>query len=98
MGRRAISAERVIMRDGLRCHYCREYMNVYTRPNKVQARDPKRFTFEHVVPRSIGGSYGMYNIVGACSRCNGKHGNDVYKCFCKFCKNARVKTELREYV
>ena len=96
MGRRAITPERIVMRDGLRCHYCSEFMNVYHMPNKLQQRDPRRFTFEHIVPRSIGGSYGLYNIVGACSGCNSKYGDQHYKCFCAFCQTARVRFELRE--
>lgn len=96
MGRKAITPERIIMRDGLRCHYCNEFMNVYHVPNKLQQRDPKRFTFEHIVPKSQGGSYGLYNIVGACSKCNAEAGNDVLKCFCAFCQNARVRSEMKE--
>lgn len=96
MGRKAISAERIIMRDGLKCHYCLTYMNVYNRPTKVQQKDPSRFTFEHIVPKSQGGSYGLYNIVGACAKCNSRHGNEFFKCFCGFCQNARVRSEMKE--
>lgn len=96
MGRKAITVEQVVMRDGLRCHYCREIMNIYADPTIGQRQhDRRRFTFEHVVPKSHGGSYGLYNIVGACSECNAREGNSVYKCFCEFCKNARVRTELK---
>jgi hypothetical protein len=98
VGRHAISAERIIMRDGLKCHYCRAYMNVYDKPNVQQQKDPKRFTFEHIVPKSHGGSYGLYNIVGACSKCNSHKGNSLFKCFCKVCINARVRSEMRELV
>jgi 5-methylcytosine-specific restriction endonuclease McrA len=96
MGRKAISVEQIIKRDGFRCHYCALPMNVYHAPSKMQQRDPKRFTFEHIVPRSIGGTFGLYNIVGACAGCNSKHGNDHYKCFCGFCQAARVRFELKE--
>lgn len=96
MGRKAISVERIIMRDGLRCHYCTAYMNVYHAPTAMQQKDPKRFTFEHIVPKSIGGSYGLYNIVGACAKCNSTHGNNIYKCFCAFCQTARVRSEMKE--
>lgn len=98
MGRAAIDMNGIVKRDGLRCHYCKNLMNIYHNPTLEQIKDPKRFTFEHVVPRSEGGSYGMYNIVGACARCNGEKGNQIYKCFCDFCMNARVRTEMREYV
>lgn len=96
MGRDAISAERIIMRDGLRCHYCSIYMNVYDKPTVQQQKDPKRFTFEHIVPKSQGGTYGLYNIVGACARCNSKKGNALFKCFCGQCIEARVRSEMRE--
>lgn len=97
MGRKAITVEHIVMRDGLRCHYCRENMNVYADPTIGQRRhDPKRFTFEHVVPKSQGGSYGLYNIVGACSECNSREGSRIYKCFCGFCQNARVRTEMKQ--
>lgn len=96
MGRRAISPERIIMRDGLRCHYCSEFMNVYHMPTKIQQRDPRRFTLEHIVPKCVGGTFGLYNIVGACAKCNSAHGNDHYKCFCAFCQNARFRFELKE--
>lgn len=98
MGRKALTAERIVMRDGLRCHYCRENMNVYDNPTVRQQKDPKRFTFEHVVPKSQGGSFGLYNIVGACAKCNSKMGSKYLKCFCGFCQNARAKTELRQVV
>lgn len=97
MGRRAITPEVIIMRDGMRCHYCEEYMNVYHGVRVgVQLSDPRRFTFEHIVPKSVGGTWGLYNIVGACAKCNNGHGNDFYKCFCNFCKGARVRFEMRE--
>lgn len=96
MGRKAITIEHIIKRDGFKCHYCRQPMNVYHVPTKLQQRDPRRFTFEHVVPRSQGGSYGLYNIVGACHTCNAKMGARYYKCFCGFCQNARVVVEMKE--
>ena len=96
MGRKAISVTHIIKRDGFDCHYCQQPMNVYHKPTKLQQRDPRRFTFEHVVPKCIGGSYGLYNIVGACAGCNSKHGNSHYKCFCAFCQNARVRFEMKE--
>jgi hypothetical protein len=96
VGRKAISVERIVMRDGMRCHYCEQLMNIYHNPTRAQQRDPMRFTFEHVVPRCAGGTFGLYNIVGACAKCNSRHGNDYYKCFCTFCQNARVRFELKE--
>lgn len=96
MGRKAISVEQIIKRDGMRCHYCEQLMNVYNAPTRHAKYDPLAFTFEHVVPKSQKGSYGLYNIVGACRKCNGELGSQYYKCFCDFCMNARAMTELRE--
>jgi hypothetical protein len=96
MGRAAISIERIIMRDGLRCHYCRQMMNIYHYPTPAQQKDKKRFTFEHVVPRSHGGSYGLYNIVGACAKCNTERATKPFACFCEFCQQARVRFELKQ--
>lgn len=98
MGRKAIAIEHIIKRDGFRCHYCGEKMNVYHQPTVTQQKDPKRFTFEHIVPKSIGGTYGLYNIVGACNKCNSQQGNDHLKCFCGFCKEARVRFEMKEFI
>jgi hypothetical protein len=96
MGRAAISIERIIMRDGLRCHYCKEMMNVYHKPTALQQKDRRRFTFEHIVPKSEGGSYGLYNIVGACMKCNNERGKRPFACFCGFCQNARAYNELKQ--
>lgn len=100
MGRRNVDATRIIKRDGWGCHYCGVIMNVYANPESAPTRlrnmDKKRFTFEHIVPRSIGGTFGLYNLVGACAECNGDMGNDFYKCFCEFCKTARVMFEMKE--
>lgn len=100
MGARGLTPQRIIARDGFDCHYCHEPMNVYANPNtafsRSRSQDKRRFTFEHIVPRSMGGTYGLYNIVGACSECNGKMGNKYIKCFCPVCQNARVRHEMRE--
>ena len=100
MGRRSFSPLRIIERDGFACHYCGELMNIYGNPNTPFSRsisqDRKRFTLEHIVPRSMGGTFGLYNLVGACSECNGKMGDSMYKCFCTFCQTARAKFEMKE--
>jgi hypothetical protein len=75
-------------------------MNVYANPETAATRlrnaDKGRFTFEHVVPRSMGGTFGLYNLVGACSACNAEKGDQYLKCFCGFCQAARVRFELKE--
>lgn len=98
MGRRSITPEHIIVRDGMRCHYCENMMNIYGSgfPNKHCRSDPNRFTFEHIVPKSQGGTWGLYNLVGACAKCNGAMGNELLKCFCDRCRDARVRNELRE--
>ncbi|HEY7575976.1 MAG TPA: HNH endonuclease signature motif containing protein [Acetobacteraceae bacterium] len=41
----------------------------------VPAHDADAPTFEHVIPRSRGGIDDIENLVIACRRCNGKHGD-----------------------
>jgi 5-methylcytosine-specific restriction endonuclease McrA len=53
----------VFLRDGFRCQYCGE------------AFPASALTFEHVVPRSKGGSTCWGNIVTACVPCNTRKGN-----------------------
>lgn len=36
--------------------------------------DPKHITFEHLMPKSIGGGFTAENIVPACTRCNNVRG------------------------
>lgn len=62
--RRAIkfSRENVYARDGGRCQYCRAGVR----------RD--EITYDHVVPRSLGGKTTWENIVTACIHCNQKKG------------------------
>lgn len=69
---------RLHMRDGNLCHYC-----------KVVLRGPNPSTIEHVVPRSLGGNNEVYNLVLACEPCNTGFGSQYIKCECGFCKNAR---------
>jgi len=53
----------VFLRDQFRCQYCGE---------KFSTSD---LTFEHVIPRSLGGITAWNNIVAACDPCNLKKGN-----------------------
>jgi 5-methylcytosine-specific restriction endonuclease McrA len=48
----------VFLRDRLRCQYC------------GGAFTAKELTFEHVIPRSLGGKTAWDNIVAACDPCN----------------------------
>jgi 5-methylcytosine-specific restriction endonuclease McrA len=57
------SRQNVFRRDKFRCQYC---------GTKHTASE---LTFDHVVPKSIGGKTGWYNIVSACKACNQKKGD-----------------------
>jgi 5-methylcytosine-specific restriction endonuclease McrA len=48
----------VFLRDRFRCQYCGDHFAA------------KDLTFEHVVPRSLGGKTAWNNIVAACDPCN----------------------------
>jgi 5-methylcytosine-specific restriction endonuclease McrA len=48
----------VFLRDRFRCQYCGGSFNA------------RELTFEHVVPRSLGGKTAWDNIVAACDPCN----------------------------
>lgn len=50
----------VFLRDGFRCQYC---------AHKFSSQD---LTFDHVVPRKLGGQTAWDNIVSACDPCNGR--------------------------
>lgn len=51
----------VIERDGGICHYCGD----------------EATTADHVIPRSLGGSDDMDNLVAACRSCNSRKGTKV---------------------
>lgn len=53
----------LFLRDRFQCQYCREHF---------EARD---LTFEHVIPRSKGGTTSWTNIVAACEPCNTEKDN-----------------------
>lgn len=56
------SRENVLARDGGRCQYCGRSLK---RPEA---------TYDHVVPRTLGGKTSWENVVIACVRCNQKKG------------------------
>ena len=64
-GARAVKFSRihVAMRDEFRCQYC----------GRTDAL--RRLTYDHVVPRSQGGTACWGNIVMACRQCNGRKGS-----------------------
>ena len=57
----------VFLRDRFSCQYC---------TREFQAQD---LTFDHVIPRSLGGRTTWQNVVAACSRCNLAKANKLPK-------------------
>ncbi len=53
----------VFARDDFRCQYCERQFR------------PEHLTFDHVIPRSVGGATSWDNIVTACSPCNLRKAN-----------------------
>lgn len=58
----------LIMRDGLRCHYC-DYLMTF---DEAQ--------IDHIVAKARGGSDAPHNLVLACARCNNKKSTLCYSC------------------
>ena len=63
--RPAFTRFNVFLRDRFSCQYC---------GNKFPTQE---LTFDHLVPRSRGGTTNWKNVVTACSRCNLKKGNHL---------------------
>ena len=61
------SKKNVYLRDQGQCQYC-------GRPLQ-----PKEITYDHVIPRSQGGSTSWENVVTSCVHCNGKKGGRTPK-------------------
>jgi len=57
----------VYYRDHGKCQYCESELEIYTS------------TYDHVVPRSLGGDHSWENVVTACRSCNSKKGNQLPK-------------------
>lgn len=61
-----------------RCCYCGTdtwHPNINMGETIIIKSKRTRATLEHVLPRSKGGTYGMYNLVMACNECNIVRGN-----------------------
>jgi len=54
----------LFLRDGFECVYC---------------HSPDELTFDHLIPRRLGGKTSWKNIVAACSKCNLKKGGRLPK-------------------
>tara|TARA_Y100001978_G_C23450263_1_gene317350 strand:- start:2 stop:586 length:585 start_codon:yes stop_codon:yes gene_type:complete len=85
--RPAFTRFNVFLRDRFSCQYC---------GNKFPTQE---LTFDHLVPRSRGGTTNWKNVVTACSRCNLKKGNHLPEAVNMHPKNkARIPSnyELQE--
>ncbi len=60
------------------CHYCGVYMT-FENGHKENA-----ITADHVIPRSLGGSDHISNLIGVCSRCNAARGVLPYKLYLRY--------------
>lgn len=58
----------LVMRDGLRCHYCDQLMTY----DEAQ--------IDHILAKARGGSDAPHNLVLACARCNGLKSTLCYSC------------------
>lgn len=58
----------LVLRDGLRCHYCDRHMTF----DEAQ--------IDHIVAKARGGTDAPHNLVLACARCNGLKSTLCYSC------------------
>ena len=73
--RPAFTRFNVFLRDRFSCQYC---------GNKFPTQE---LTFDHLVPRSRGGTTNWKNVVTACSRCNLRKGNHLPEAVKMYPKN-----------
>ena len=66
----------VFLRDGFRCQYC---------------GSPDELTFDHVLPRRLGGQTSWENITTACAPCNMKKGG-------RLAREINMYPEIRPYI
>ncbi|MBO0332924.1 HNH endonuclease [Sneathiella sp. CAU 1612] len=66
----------VFLRDGFRCQYC---------------NSPEELTFDHVLPRRLGGQTSWENITTACAPCNMKKGG-------RLPREVNMFPEIRPYI
>lgn len=63
----AFSRFNLSLRDGFRCQYC---------DTKLETHE---VTFDHVLPRCLGGETSWSNVVAACERCNHRKGRKLLR-------------------
>jgi len=61
-----------IAKVGRICHYCGD----------------RATTRDHIVPKILGGTNGLFNLVPCCTRCNRRKGADWPVCDCDKCQTA----------
>jgi 5-methylcytosine-specific restriction endonuclease McrA len=71
-GRRRKVVKKLIRRHGDVCSYCRVPLGPEPSDGIL---GPRARTVDHVVPRSLGGTHNLANLVLSCSRCNGSKGS-----------------------
>lgn len=72
IGNKVSGTRRIVRVDGQLCHYC----------------DQPATTWDHIVPKSLGGPITEWNLVGACGPCNSRKGNKLPTCKCYRCLDA----------
>ena len=82
--RPAFTRFNVFLRDRFSCQYCGKKFPT------------QELTFDHLVPRSRGGTTNWKNVVTACSRCNLRKGNHLPESVKMYPKN-KQKTFRRKY-
>jgi hypothetical protein len=61
------------------CHYCGARLLAAER------------TWDHIIPRAMGGPDGMWNLVTACAPCNNAKADSWSMCLCKYCFEAKMR-------
>lgn len=68
----------IYKRDGRRCFYCGRSTLGIEEINKNTAGIPKNYpTLDHIIPRSRGGRWVLWNLRIACKDCNVSKGSDM---------------------
>ena len=70
------SKKNVLIRDGFKCAYC--------------GSEKRKFTIDHIIPKSMGGKTNFENCVSSCKPCNNKKGN-------KMPSEARMYLKVKAY-
>lgn len=73
----SIKRSKAPSRHGFSCHYC-----------GVPVFSDKNRTWDHIVPKALGGTDSMLNLITSCAFCNQAKGDDMPTCQCAFCRTA----------